>query len=73
MQGYNRFWVALKALFRGEERAEETDAPKAPPKNDSRTRDLSPRRDAIGGASKGGLQGDPSKNRPREIDFMGDS
>lgn len=73
MQGFNRFWVAVKALFRGEERAEETDASKAPPKRDSRTRDLSPRQDAVGGASKSGLQGNPPKNRPREIDFMSDS
>ena len=72
MHGLNRFWVAVRALFKGEERAKENDVPKPSTKPDCLTRDLRPPRNAVGGASKGGLQGNPSKNSQREIDFMGE-
>ena len=72
VQPLNQFWLRVKALFKGSARVKDTDGPKESGKQELIARDLSPARDAIGGASKGRLDAKPGQNRPREIDFMND-
>ena len=72
MQPLSQFWLRVKTLFKGSARVKDTNDPKESGKQELIAQDLSPARDAMGGASKGGLEAKPGKNRPREIDFMND-
>ena len=72
MQPLNQFWLRVKALFKRSATVEDTEDPKESGKQELIARDLSPVRDAMGGASKGGLEAKPSQERPRDIDFMND-
>jgi hypothetical protein len=70
MSPLNNSWVRVKGFFKRVVRAKPTEDPK---KKESIVRDLSPVRDALGGASKAGVDDKPSKNPLREIDFMKDA
>ena len=69
MQPLNESWSRLKALFKRLAAIKETRHPKETGNQELIVRDLRPKGDPVGGASKG-PEAKPDQKRPREIDFM---